>query len=162
MKPTPAHRKLMVFVLLALALLGGLIRQLSDDGSTAHDVGTLMLVLWLPIVGNIIAHLINKRRLRRQAQRVFAPDQPFTMHLRVRLLPGAATLPASGMRHLALVVGQEGFSARTRQPLLAWPADADLIDLELLKPALALPRLQAGTPFRVLFAGADVGAGCVV
>ena len=45
-----AKRRFIVIALLCVALGGALLRQLSAPGSTARDVGTLLMLLWLPII----------------------------------------------------------------------------------------------------------------
>ena len=54
MKATSSRRKLIVIVLLALALVGAGMRQWAPNPSLMRDVGTLLLVLWLPVIGNVI------------------------------------------------------------------------------------------------------------
>jgi hypothetical protein len=58
-----------------------------------------------------------------------------------------------------LVIGQEGFRARTAAPL---PPTAATIDFELLRPALGLPRLPSGAIFQVLVGTRLVASGRVL
>ena len=60
MKATSPRRQLAMCVLLGLALVGAGIRHWADNPSTLRDVGTLMLVLWLPAVGNLVGFVIRE------------------------------------------------------------------------------------------------------
>ena len=155
-------------VLLLLAAIGGAIRHWADNPSLLRDIGTLMLVLWLPAVGNLVAFVIRRFPRRAPPPRAFAPQAPFTPHLRAALTPlapwpaGAQPLPPLE-RHCTLLLGQEGFTARVAAPLSQWLAAGgeQTLELELLRPALALPRLAAGTPFALLAGSAVIGQGRV-
>ena len=60
MKATSSRRKLIVIVLLALALVGAGMRHWAPNPSVMRDMGTLLLVLWLPVIGNVVAFVINR------------------------------------------------------------------------------------------------------
>ena len=64
---------MIVFVLLILALAGAAIRQWADNPSITRDIGTLLLVLWLPIIGNVVAlrHRAGAKRTAGAAGRRF-------------------------------------------------------------------------------------------
>ena len=55
-----SRRKLIVVILLCLAVGGALVRHYAERGTTTRDIGTLLMVLWVPIIGNVIAWLIGK------------------------------------------------------------------------------------------------------
>ena len=116
MKATSSRRQLIVFVLLGLALAGAAMRQWSGNPSLARDIGTLLLVLWLPIIGNVVAFVITRvHRARRTSPAAgFAPDAAFTPHLLVEVTAAGARAPAlsNEERNCTLVVGHEGFTAR--------------------------------------------------
>ncbi|MES2785777.1 MAG: hypothetical protein V4684_09960 [Pseudomonadota bacterium] len=61
---TSARRQIVMGVLLVLALIGAAVRFWAPDPSAARDVGTLLLVLWLPAVGNLVAFAIGKVQAR--------------------------------------------------------------------------------------------------
>jgi hypothetical protein len=61
------RRQIVMIVLLALSVVGGAIRHWADNPSVARDVGTLLMVLWLPAVGNLVAFLIAKVRQTRRS-----------------------------------------------------------------------------------------------
>lgn len=143
-------------------------RQWSDNPSLGRDIGTLLLVLWIPVIGNVVAFVRNL--LWPQPARDFPPGSAFVGHLLVKLTPIAPHLrapagPLSPDEHgFALVLGKEGFSARLPLPLVVWLAQGETqtVELELLRPALALPRLPATAAFRVLAGQSFVGDGRVV
>lgn len=158
MKATSARRKLIVIVLLALALVGAAIRLLAPQPSTLRDLGTLLLVLWVPIIGNVVGYLFGK--LRRPAPPAFAPEKPFDPHLLVALTPLAgppvqAQAPG-GAAPFTLVLGSEGFSARCAQreehPDVALQDGEVPAEVEFAAPALALARFPQTVRF-VLAAG---------
>lgn len=153
-------------VLLSLALVGGAIRHFADNPSLLRDMGTLMLVLWLPAVGNLVAFVI--RRIPRRATRPagFAAGSAFSPHLWAELTPiaAAAAQPiAPQERRCTLLLGEAGFTARFDDPLSGWLAAGrrQTLELELLRPALALPQLEPGTAFDLLVGGSIVGRGRV-
>lgn len=168
-----SRRKIIVMVLLAVAVLGAVIRHYATPGSTTRNIGTLLLVLWVPVIGNVIAWLIG--RLRRPGSAVagppdFAPGNAFTPHAWVELTLRPAAVPAEdrlvpeGEHRCALVLGTEGFSAR-------WQVGsgqgfrrghAQTLPVEFLSPGVALPRFTAGTPFRMLVGEAFIGDGKVI
>ena len=171
MKATSSRRQLIVFVLLGLALAGAGTRHWADNPSLARDIGTLLLVLWLPVIGNVVAFVITRvQRARRTGPAAgFAPDTAFLPHLLAEVTAvdaGASMRPAfwTDERNCTLVVGHEGFTARAATPLAQWlgGAQAQTVALQLLRPALALRRLPAGTEFRVMVEGSVVGSGRVL
>ena len=83
--PTSSRRQIITAVLLLLALGGGLVRWLAPQPSLARDIGSLLLVLWLPIIGNIIAWLVGRARAPKAAPPGFAPGSPFIPTARVTL-----------------------------------------------------------------------------
>lgn len=170
MKATSSRRQLIVAILLALAVLGAAMRRWAASPSLAHDIGTLLLVLWLPVIGNVVAYVIARlHRMRSRQVRLFEPGAAFTAHLLVQLMPltaGAQGIAAlrKDERNCTLVVGQEGFTARSAEPLARWLAAGQpvSVELELLRPELALPRLPMGTTFSVLAGPVAVGTGQVL
>jgi hypothetical protein len=163
---TPARRRIVMIVLLLLAALGGVIRKFAPDPSTLHDLGTLLLVMWLPAVGNLIAYLI--RRLPRRPPRpaslpvaAFPQASAFAPHLQARLEPVAPLPAADGATCLLLVEGQ-AFTARLALPVAQALDAPQLQPIELLRPAAALPHLAAGTAFHLLVGTTAVAKGWVV
>lgn len=165
MKATPHRRQLIVAVLLALAIVGAGMRLWADKPSLARDIGTLLLVLWLPAVGNIVAFAIGRWRAAHPPRLPFDPAAPFEGHLLVELArAGPAAGGAMDAVLCTLVVGSEGFTARLAQPLAQWLAGPQpaVLQVQLLRPALALPRLPAGAQFSVLAGTTAVGTGRVL
>lgn len=159
-------------VLLALATVGAVIRHWSPKPSLAYDIGTLMLVLWLPAVGNLIAFLIREGQLRFKQRTGFDGRPAFTRHVSAQLVavPERAWLVQSlapDDARCTLVIGSDGFSARTQAPLrevltLARAATGGAAALELLKPHLAMPRLVPGAHFHLVVGDTAVAEGTVM
>jgi hypothetical protein len=168
-KATSSRRTLIVYALLLLAVIGGAMLAWAPKPSLARDVGSLLLVLWIPVISNVVGFAAQKLRLGPGAPPDFEAGSPFTRHLDVDMEPlqrGAAALApiAPDETRCALVVGKEAFTARLPVPLVQWLASPGMqaLPLELLRPDLALPRLAGGTAFSVLVGTAIVGKGRVL
>jgi hypothetical protein len=164
MKATSSRRQIIVAVLLVLAVIGAAMRLWAPKPSLARDIGTLLLVLWLPVIGNIIGFVIGRvARMRRR--HAFPPGTVFTPHLLVELSahPGPVRLKRE-QRRCTLVIGNEGFTARLATPLAQWLAAAQpqSQQLELLRPDVALTRFAPGAEFSVHAGPATLGTGRVV
>ncbi len=166
-----AKRRFIVFALLCVALGGALLRQLSEPGSTARDVGTLLMLLWLPIIGNVIAWLIAKVRRPVAAEpagfewgSTFRPHALVEFTMRTPQLPSEDSPVLEGEHRCVLVVDNEGFSARwIVAPGQAFRrGTAQTFQVEFLKPAIALQRFQRDKAFRMLVAESFVGEGRVL
>lgn len=154
-----------MIVLLSLATAGAVIRALAPDPSTLRDIGTLLLVLWLPAVGNFVAWFARRIPLRAPPATEFASEAAFTPQLRVRVerTELAASMPPDASACVVLI-GRRGFVARLGEPvgrMLAVPGEQEAM-LELLHPAGALPQLGAGTKFHLLVGTAAVAKGQVL
>lgn len=166
---TSARRRIVMAVLLSLATAGAVIRIYAPDPSTLRDLGTLLLVLWLPAVGNLVAWTIGRIPRRHKKVLDFAPGSAFQPQLRVRLhatpelKARMASFSSTDTRCLLLLDG-EGFRARFGQPLARAVAAAgeQPQDLQLLRPQVALPRLPPGTEFHVLAGTIAVATGRVL
>ncbi|VWX62868.1 conserved hypothetical protein [Burkholderiales bacterium 8X] len=168
-----SRRRLIVVILLSVAVAGAAMRQWATPGSTTRDIGTLLMVMWVPIVGNIIAWLVRRWKMRPgafQEPRDFDPATAFEAHLWAVLTLRPSQVPAKNLPlppdeyHAALVLGTEGFSARWRVPAgEVWPRGVErTTSIELLSPSLALPRFAPGTEFRVLVGDSFIADGRVV
>ena len=164
MKATSHRRQFIVAVLLALAIVGAGMRYWADKPSLARDIGTLLLVLWLPAVGNIVAFAIGRWRAAHPPRPPFDPAAPFEGHLLAELAGVAPAAAAGDASACTLVVGSEGLTARLAQPLSHWLAGPQpaVLAVQLLRPALALPRLPAGAVFGILAGTRTVGTGRVL
>ena len=175
------RRRLIVVLLLGVAVAGALVRQFSEPGSTRHDIGTVMMLLWLPVIGQVVGWAFGKLR-RRSADAASAPEAaptsppgfddaaPFAPQLWVELTLRPSSLPsqdfalAEGLHSCALVVGHQGFSARWR----VGPGETvrrgtpHELQVEFLKPALALACFTPDAPFRMLVGEAFIGDGRVL
>ncbi len=155
-------------LLLALAATGGVVRFMAPNPSVARDVGTLMLVLWLPVVGNLIGYLSRKIPRAAPPPTDFPPGAPFLADLEVSLQrlsqPAGSAQPAPADGLATVIVGRRGFTVRYPPGGLDWlPGRADAVmSLQLLRPGAALAHLQAGTKFHLLVGHQPVAKGGVV
>jgi len=172
MSTIQARRRLIVVILLCLSVAGAVLRQWAAPGSVARDVGTLLMLLWLPVIGTVVAWSYRKitRRPQPAVQEPPAFGAAFTAHARVELtlrapqLPSHNTLLPAGEYRCALVLGQEGFSARWLVPegeALARGVPHAL-QVEFLTPSVAGPRFPSGTVFRVLADDSFIADGRVL
>jgi hypothetical protein len=167
-----SRRKLIVIILLCVAIGGALVRQYAERGSTMRDIGTLLMVLWVPIIGNVIGWLIGKipRRAPPAEPVSFDAAGAFTPHLRVELtLRPTALLShnvplSAGEYRCAMVVGNEGFSARwfVPQGAVLERGRPHTLEVELLTPDTAKARFPEGEAFRVLVGDSFIGDGRVL
>jgi hypothetical protein len=168
-----ARRKLIVILLLCVALGGAALRHLSLPGTTARDIGTLLMLLWIPVIGNVIAWLIGRVKRKPAAQApvaTFAEAAPFRAQVQVELtlrppsVPAEDIVIAEGEHHCAFVLGNEGFSGRWLVPEGGSfrRGTAQRLPVEFLSPALALPKFQPGTVFRMLVGESFIGDGRVL
>ena len=164
-----SRRQIITTVLLLFAVGGGLLRWLAPQPSLARDMGSLLLVLWLPIIGNIIAWVVARAHKPKNAPPGFAPDSPFTPSAHITLTLLAAEVPSqsrpirAGLFHCMVVVGHEAFSARLQVPPDAEPVPevAQPLEVEFLRPEVALPKLKPGTDFTLLSGRTLLGRGQV-
>ena len=167
-----SRRRLIVAILLCVAVGGAVVRHYAAPGSTTRDIATLLMVLWVPIIGNVIAWLIGKWPRRAPAAAppgfdalgAFTPGALAEITFRKPALPSQDTPIAPGEYRCALVLGKEGFSARWMVPAgdaleRGKPA---ALEVEFLSPAVALPRFQPGTTFRVLIGDSFVADGRIL
>lgn len=175
-----SRRKLIVVVLLFLAVAGAAIRHFAVPGTTTRDIGTLMLLLWIPVIGNVVGWLMG--RLKRPAKpapasAVLLADQvslaaraPFHAHalaeitLRPAAVPAEDVLIAEGHHFCAFVVDNAGFSGRWEVPAggAFRRGTVQRLPVEFLSPTVARPRFAPGTAFRMLVGEAFVGDGTIV
>ena len=151
----------MAYLLLVLALAGGAVRHWTDKGTIAHDLGTLLLVLWLPIIGTVVGFVINKTRRMMKASKDFPQDAAFAPQLLVRL-EGTVTASMDTLERVTLVLDKEGFSARTRIAPPQARQGPTTLELEFLRPQLALSRFPKNTCFDILVQGQVVAQGRVL
>jgi hypothetical protein len=168
-----SRRQIITVVLLVFAVIGGLMRWLAPQPSLARDMGSLLLVLWLPIIGNIIAWLVARAAKPKHVQPGFSADSAFVPSARIALTLLAADVPAAsrpirgdyaGLFPCMLVLGSEAFSARLLVPVGAEPIPQveQTLAVQFLRPDLAAPKLPPGTEFQLLDGRTLLGSGRVV
>ena len=165
-----SRRQIITVFLLLLAVTGGVVRWLAPQPSLARDMGSLLLVLWLPIIGNIIAWLVARAARPKVMAPGFDPASTFTPSARISLILAAAGVPSqsrpirAGLFPCMLVVGNDAFSARLQVLPDAVPVPEVALELEVefLRPEVALPALAAGTAFTLLAGRSLLGQGRVL
>lgn len=165
-----ARRQIIAVVMLVLALIGGLVRWFSPQPSLARDLGSLLMVLWLPIVGNIIGWLMQRAKAPKHTLQGFAAGTVFEPHARIELTLLAADTPRlsrpirAGYFDGSLVVGSEGFTTRLAVPFDEEPVPEVpcTLEVQFLRPELALAQLKMGTKFALLSGRTLLGMGCVL
>jgi hypothetical protein len=165
------RRRLIVVIFLCLAVAGAVIRHYAEPGSRLRDLGTLLLVLWLPLIGNIIGWLMRRWMTPKPAPPAgfdlkpgFTPHAHALITLRRAAVPAANVPLAPGQYRAAIVTGNEGFSARWIVPQgekMAREVER-LVQLEFLAPDKAQARLGPDTVFRVLVQDAFIADGRIV
>jgi len=167
-----SRRRLIVIILLCVAIGGALLRHYAERGTTTRDIGTLLMVLWVPIIGNVIGWLIGKIPRRAPPAELVGFDAAgaFTPHLRIELtLRPTALLShnvplSAGEYRCALVVGNEGFSARWVVPrgAVLERGTPHALEVELLAPDTARVKFPEGESFRVLVGDSFIADGRVL
>jgi hypothetical protein len=166
---TSNRRRLAMATLLVLAASGGVIRYYAPNPSTLRDIGTLLLVLWLPAVGNFIGYLRTKMPGPAPIVIDFSAGTAFTAQLEVQIdSTGASAELLAALdpteQQCTLLVARHGFTARAQgplAPLLATPGPQTL-PLELLHPKVALRTLEPGTEFHLVVGAAGLAKGTVL
>jgi hypothetical protein len=157
-----SRRILIVGLLAVAACTGAVVRHFSPPNSTAHSLGTLFMVMWVPIVGNIIFFFAKKRRPIVSVPRTFVDGMPFEAHASVEIAlsscNGAAQVMSAELRCL-VVVGTEGFSSRIMIPQASALGDKIVAQVEFLSPAVALPKVSASYTFNLVQGKSVVGQG---
>lgn len=164
-------RQLIVVLLLCMAAIAAVVRHFAEPGTGVHDVASVMMVLWLPVIGSIIAWCIGQlRRAPPAAPPGFAPDSAFQPHASVEFMLRPALVPAEdvpvqpGEHRCVFVVGHQGFQGRWQVASgeTLRRGETSTRPVEFLSPQLALAQLPPGTPFRMLVGEAFVGDGRVL
>lgn len=149
------RKRLAAAFIVVAAVVGTILRASAERGSATYDFGTLLMVMWIPVVSFVVFYFATKRKPVPAPPPSFSVSVPFVAHVRVRI--DARTGPGSDKftsdARYYFLLGTEGFSVRLRPQ----PVSATSFEGEFLVPALALPRFPAGTAFRV-FDGTNVVA----
>ena len=166
---TSSRRRIAMGVMLALAITGGVVRHYAPAPSTLHDIGTLLLVMWLPAVGNLIAYLVGKLPRREPPPTDFPAGSAFSPQVevqveRVPLPEGWLAAMDPDERRAVLLVGRHGFTVRLAQPVARWLAQeaSPSLWLELLRPASARKTLVPGTAVHMLVGATAVAKATVM
>ena len=164
------RRQIITAILLAFAVLGFVIRPFTPGPSLLRDFGSLLLVLWLPIIGNIIAWGVARFHARKAAPPGFDAASSFEPSAGVQITLLAAGVPAAsrpvraGLFPCTVAVGTDGFTARLRVPQdqVPVPEVPQQLEVQFLRPELALASLPAGAEFVLISGRITLGRGVVL
>ncbi|MGZ5180650.1 MAG: hypothetical protein ACXWC6_06365 [Ramlibacter sp.] len=156
---TSRRRQLAMAVMLALAAGGAVLRWRAPQPSTLRDIGTLLLVLWIPAVGNLIGFVVRKLPRPAPVPTQFPDGAPFTRQMTADL--ERVALPVGFMASLdpadargTVITGRQGFTVRLDRPMAQWLADGgggpQPVPLQFLLPQVALRALAPGMPIHLL------------
>ena len=62
---TSSRRQIVMATLLGLAIVGAAMRYWAPNPSVTRDIGTLLMVMWLPAIGNLVAFAVRQLHKRR-------------------------------------------------------------------------------------------------
>ncbi|MBC7954846.1 MAG: hypothetical protein H7Y33_03105 [Cytophagales bacterium] len=168
MSAISSRRFFIVVVLLVAAVAGALLRIFSAPQSTPYDLGTLLMVMWIPVVGNIISFLARKLRPTAPSPPTFSSSMAFVPQLVVELQlhsePGL-DLPRKeqdGRIHCLFLLGTEGFSVRVALLESHTIGTPPCAQAQFLFPAAALPKFQIGSTFQLMQGRSGIGTGQVL
>ena len=163
-----SRRRFIAVALIVAALGGALLRIFSAPQSTTYDLGTLLMVMWVPIVGNIILFLAKKRRSEVKATHAFSAGSPFVPHIIVGITLNEseridrAKHEKDGKLHCLFVTGTEGFSARVSLPSGSMRSAAVTTHAQFLSPGVALSKFPVGSTFHLVQGERGFGTGQVL
>ncbi|MBK0392793.1 hypothetical protein [Ramlibacter algicola] len=166
---SPRGRQLAMAVMLGLAVAGAVLRWRAPNPSVWRDVGTLLLVMWLPAVGNLIGFIVRHIPRAAPPPTEFAPGSPFKAQAHLQLQ--AASLPAGFVDSLdahdpraVVLTGRHGFTVRMDRPVAQWlAAQGDgPVAVEYLLPGVALKAVKPPMPIRLLVGRTVVATGTVL
>jgi hypothetical protein len=168
MSTISSRRFFIVAVLLVTGVAGALLRSFSSPQSTPYYVGTMLMVMWVPVVGNIISFLVNRLSPAAPVRPSFSSAMPFVPQVVVKLVlslapgQGLAMNESDGKHHCLFITGTEGFSARVSPLETEIAGEALCAEVQFLLPAAALPKFPIGRTFEMKQGGRVVGTGQVL
>jgi hypothetical protein len=171
MTPIQTKRQHMALFLLGLAVVAGVVRHFSEPGTTLRYLSTVLMLLWLPVIGSIVGWCYGKlQRPPPPPPKTFAPGQAFAPHVLVEFTLRPPSIPAEdipvppGEHRFVLVVDNQGFQTRWQMPGddIFRRGETRTLPVELLTPHKAMPHLPVDASFRMLVGDAFIGDGRVV
>ena len=168
MSTISSRRYFIAVALLVTAVGGALLRAFSTPESTPYYLGTLLLVMWLPIVGNVISFFSKKRRASEPALPEFSSAMSFVPQavVELELNPPRETqslrTEQDGRIHCLFILGTEGFTVRVSLLETQGTGDTCRAEVQFLVPATAKPKVLVGSKFRLMRGGSSLGTGQVL
>ena len=167
MRNISSRRYLIAVALLVAAVAGALLRSFSSPQSTSYYLGTLLMVMWIPIVGNIIAFAVRKVGPTAPAESpilstTFVSQMVVELDLDAERSLQLLKRERDGKIHGLFVLGTEGFSVRI-SPIEDQAASGGKdAEVQFLASETALPKFSAGTTFKLAQGRSFVGTGRVL
>lgn len=153
--------------MIASAAVGAVLILVSERRSTLYTLGQLLVLMWLPVVSNLLWMYYAKSRRPRPGTRpplpAFDETAPFVAHAELafdQLIEGWPER-SGGEHRCLLLLGTEGFTARFIAPEHHTGGPLR-VAVQFLSPDKALEKLTAGTAVRVAVGRQYVGAGRVM
>jgi len=147
------------------ATFGTMARTYAEPDTMLHTLGTLLTVLWIPIALYAFIQVSDWLFKGRKGPRTFGPDTPLVHHLRIeamftRPVPFERGTEDSQLQCL-LLLDNQAFTVRLLRPLGALPplGETTLVDVQFLRPSVALPSFPPGTTFHIVVGRDSVGSG---
>ncbi|MBA3599214.1 MAG: hypothetical protein H0W40_17830 [Methylibium sp.] len=168
MSTISSRRFFIVVALLVTAVAGALLRSFSAPQSTPYYLGTLLMVMWVPVVGNVISFFAKKFRPSVPVPPTFSSSMPFVAQVVVELKLHSEQAPAlprreqDGKIHCLFITGTEGFSVRVSLLESHIAGEAVGAEAQFLLPAAALPKFPVGSSFHLMQGRLGFGTGQVL
>ena len=168
MSTISSRRYFIAVALLVTAVGGALLRAFSSPESVPYYLGTLLMVMWIPIVGNIISFFSKKRRPSVPALPEFSSAMPFVPQavVELRLNPlqetGSLRTEQDGRIHCLFITGTEGFTVRVWLLETQGTGETRRAEVQFLVPATANPKFPVGSKFQLMQGGSSLGTGQVL
>jgi hypothetical protein len=170
MVETAIKHKRVALVFLVIAVVGSLLTLLAEPGSKAADLGAVLLAVWIVPLSFFVFFFAKKRARLIPMPLTFDADEAFVPHVSVNLTltreqDGGRKEPITTKGYCGIfVVGTQGFTARFRLPsgVALGASTPKTVDVQFLRPEVALSHFAVGTSFTMLEGRRTVGTGEVV
>lgn len=154
-----SRRYLIVGLLAVAACIGAIIRYFAPKNSDLHNIGSLLMIIWIPIVANILIYFAKKRRPIVLVSQGFSQGALFIPHALVEVTFNHSVSIKAGEVGCIFAVGTEGFSTRVLLPQEYAPEEAVQVQAQFLVPIAALEKISAISTFQLFQGATKIGKG---